>query len=146
MSSTRREVLYTIGLAAASTAIPACGGESSDTNIPSGSAAMCGADLCFKVSENPELGAVGGIVLLTQAPGKKIIVQRTSETEFVALSAICTHAGCTVGFNGMDQLNCPCHGSSFNAATGAVLNGPAVAPLTNFPTTVAGDDVTIALA
>jgi Rieske Fe-S protein len=145
MSSSRREVLYTIGLAAAATAIPACAGDSGEGNVPSGSAAMCGDNLCFNLSENEELQAVGGILIFTQAPGKKIIVQRVSETEFLALSAVCTHAGCTVNFNGSTKFNCPCHGSSFDATSGAILNGPAARPLDNFPATAAGDVVTIEL-
>ena len=144
--TTRREVLHTIGLAAATTLIPACGGGGdTGSNVPLGTASMCGADLCLKLSENAELQVVGGILMFTQAPGKQILVQRTSDTTFLSLSAVCTHAGCTVNFNGEDKLDCPCHGSSFNAATGAVLTGPAGSPLRNFPTAIAGDDVTISL-
>ncbi|MEO8699360.1 MAG: Rieske (2Fe-2S) protein [Kofleriaceae bacterium] len=146
MERSRREVLYTIGLAAAATALPACAGEGDgEGNVPAGDGALCGSDLCFNISANSELQAIGGIVMFTQATGKKIVVQRVAEAEFLALSAICTHAGCTVNFNGSTKFNCPCHGSSFDAATGAILNGPARAALRNFPTTIDGDVVTIAL-
>lgn len=138
-------MLYTIGIGAAATALCGCGGEDGDdTGVPAGVAAMCGADLCLKLSDNPELGAVGGIVFLSQAPGKKIFVQRT-DAGFLALSAVCTHAGCTVSFNGADRFNCPCHGSSF-AVDGAVVNGPAARPLDEFAVAVNGDDLTITLA
>src|SRR5205807_4886751 len=44
-------------------------------------------------------------------------------------SAACTHLGCLVHWNEMEQCwDCPCHGSHF-APDGAVLNGPAIAPL-----------------
>jgi nitrite reductase/ring-hydroxylating ferredoxin subunit len=44
-------------------------------------------------------------------------------------SATCTHAGCIVHWNSLEQCwDCPCHGSQF-APDGAVLNGPAVKPL-----------------
>ena len=49
-----------------------------------------------------------------------------------ALSAVCTHAGCQVSFQAGasgGQLVCPCHGSVFDAKTGAVIQGPAVTPL-----------------
>jgi thiosulfate dehydrogenase (quinone) large subunit len=60
--------------------------------------------------------------------GSPDIVVRESNGTFAAHSAICTHAGCTVQYSG-GQLLCPCHGSIFDARTGAVLQGPAVAPL-----------------
>ena len=46
---------------------------------------------------------------------------------FYALSATCTHLGCTIN-QGEGQFNCPCHGSQFTM-TGSVLHGPAVSPL-----------------
>lgn len=144
MTCSRRDALYTIGLAAASTALGGCTSSGDgDSGVPDGVAQMCGSDLCFKISENPELQAVGGIVFINNG---RIFIQRTSETTFTAISGVCTHAACLVTFNGNGKFNCPCHGSSFNSDTGTVLNGPATRPLPNFPTTVNGDDVTISLA
>lgn len=46
-----------------------------------------------------------------------------------AVSAHCTHLGCVLAFNNAEQSwDCPCHSSRFDI-DGAVLNGPAVAPL-----------------
>jgi len=56
------------------------------------------------------------------------VVIRQSDGTLTALSAICTHAGCEVAYQG-GVLYCPCHGSRFNATTGAVIQGPAVSPL-----------------
>ena len=61
----------------------------------------------------------------TGQPG--IIVQPKAGT-LLAYSAVCTHAGCTVGFSG-GQFACPCHGATYSAASGAVTGGPAPAPL-----------------
>ncbi len=57
---------------------------------------------------------------------------RGADGSVTALSAICTHAGCQVSYQGGatgGQLVCPCHGSVFDAKTGAVIQGPAVTPL-----------------
>jgi thiosulfate dehydrogenase [quinone] large subunit len=56
----------------------------------------------------------------------------------VAFNAICPHAGCTVAFaSSNDIIACPCHGSEFNARTGAVELGPATRGLTRIPVTAA---------
>jgi cytochrome b6-f complex iron-sulfur subunit len=146
MNCTRRVVLQTIGATTAAGCLAGCGGggDGGEGNVPAGKAAMCGADLCVTMSENPELGDVGGILFFTQAPGRKIFVMRTSGTELLALSGVCTHAGCTVDWDGSTQFNCPCHGSQFSS-TGAVLRGPAGTALRKFTTTLSGDVLTIKL-
>ena len=47
------------------------------------------------------------------------------------VSLRCTHLGCLLRFNGAERSwDCPCHGSRFDV-DGAVLEGPAVHPLTS---------------
>jgi Rieske Fe-S protein len=41
----------------------------------------------------------------------------------------CTHAGCRIGKNTGNILQCNCHGSQFDAETGRPLKGPAMKPL-----------------
>jgi len=62
----------------------------------------------------------GGVVLGSQ----KIVLTNTGGT-IRGFSAACTHQGCTVGGVSGGTINCPCHGSRFDAASGAVVNGPA---------------------
>jgi Rieske Fe-S protein len=59
----------------------------------------------------------------------KIAVCRDSDGTLHARSAVCTHLGCHLHWNSTVQCwDCPCHGSQF-APNGAVLSGPAIAPL-----------------
>jgi len=59
----------------------------------------------------------------------KIAVSRAADGTLHTCSAVCTHLGCHVHWNSTEQCwDCPCHGSQF-APDGAVLNGPAIAPL-----------------
>lgn len=59
----------------------------------------------------------------------KVAAYRGKDGAIVKRSAVCTHLGCIVHWNGFEQCwDCPCHGSQF-APDGAVLNGPAVKPL-----------------
>jgi thiosulfate dehydrogenase (quinone) large subunit len=60
--------------------------------------------------------------------GSPDIVVRQADGSLTAFSAICTHAGCEVAYQG-NGFYCPCHGSEFDARTGAVLRGPAATPL-----------------
>jgi Rieske Fe-S protein len=67
----------------------------------------------------------GGVVLAAQ----KIVVTRTADGAVHAFSAVCTHQGCTVDTVTRGTIGCPCHGSQFDAGTGAVVAGPATRPL-----------------
>lgn len=59
---------------------------------------------------------------------------------FRAISAVCTHLGCTVGPDAgrPNGFRCPCHGSVFDK-DGKVIGGPAPRPLDCFPVTLARD-------
>lgn len=62
-----------------------------------------------------------------------------------ALSARCTHLGCTVHWVAAEnRFKCPCHGSQF-AADGSVLHGPAERPLERLPVSKRGADVYVEL-
>lgn len=60
---------------------------------------------------------------------KKIAACRDRQGTLHLHSASCTHLGCVVHWNSLEQCwDCPCHGSQF-APDGSCLNGPAVSPL-----------------
>jgi glycine/D-amino acid oxidase-like deaminating enzyme/nitrite reductase/ring-hydroxylating ferredoxin subunit len=96
----------------------------------------------FKAAVNlPDLAEGEGAV--TQHDGTQVAVARDHQGQVHAVSAICTHLGCVVGFNDGDQTwDCPCHGSRF-ALDGSVLDGPAtepLAPVAHLGESVAGRD------
>ncbi len=74
---------------------------------------------------------VGGAATFTDpTSGGAAFVVQPRAGQFKAFSAICTHQGCTVGYSRSgNQFSCPCHGATFDAATGSVLRGPAQDPL-----------------
>ncbi|HEY2639655.1 MAG TPA: Rieske 2Fe-2S domain-containing protein [Streptosporangiaceae bacterium] len=80
---------------------------------------------------------VGGAASFTDPrTGDPSIVIQATAGKFVAFDAVCPHAGCTVGYDqSAAVIVCPCHGSQFNAATGAVETGPAATGLN--PITIA---------
>jgi glycine/D-amino acid oxidase-like deaminating enzyme/nitrite reductase/ring-hydroxylating ferredoxin subunit len=70
----------------------------------------------------------GGGAVMNLGRGK-IAVWKGNDGKPHAVSASCTHEGCTVTWNNADRTwDCPCHGSIFSAA-GSVIHGPAVQPL-----------------
>jgi thiosulfate dehydrogenase (quinone) large subunit len=75
---------------------------------------------------------VGGSAQFTDPKtGQPGLVLQMSKGQFVAYDAVCPHAGCTVGYSPAAKLIvCPCHGSEFDPATGAVVSPPAPHGLT----------------
>jgi cytochrome b6-f complex iron-sulfur subunit len=74
---------------------------------------------------------IGSVTFLAE---KRLFLFR-GEEGFRAMSAVCTHLGCTVrdfvkadNEFAQDHSHCPCHGSVF-ARDGEVLRGPAPQPL-----------------
>jgi len=140
---TRRVVLasgLTVAGAAGIAVLAGCGAGSGGAGgaaaAPAGPASSVTAGVVLaSVSDIP----VGGSISAT-LDGKPILISRPSTGEIVAFTAICTHMGCTVMPAGK-EFHCPCHGSVYNAATGAVLQGPAPAPLAKIPTDVADGEV-----
>jgi cytochrome b6-f complex iron-sulfur subunit len=116
-----------------------------------GAAGIVGAYL-----KAPERGAHGGERLVRVGPldGLRIgearlirngvtpfFVVRLDASRVVALSAVCTHVRCIVGFDPERRaLVCPCHDGRFDLA-GNVLSGPPPRPLTSYPVSVRAGDI-----
>jgi len=69
---------------------------------------------------------VGGGTIYTS---EKIVVTQPVKGVFKAFSAVCTHVGCICNRVANGTIDCPCHGSEFKITDGAVVTGPAPAPL-----------------
>jgi glycine/D-amino acid oxidase-like deaminating enzyme/nitrite reductase/ring-hydroxylating ferredoxin subunit len=70
-----------------------------------------------------------GEAAILKVEGKNVAGFRDESGALHAVSAVCTHLGCLVGWNETDRTwDCPCHGSRF-ALDGEVIHGPAVSPL-----------------
>ena len=110
------------GGVAGSQAAPAGSSAAPPTQAGSGSSAAAGPAALASTSDVP----VGGGKILAD---KKIVLTQPKSGEFHGFSAVCTHAGCTVGSVSDGTINCPCHGSRFSVTNGAVVNGPATSPL-----------------
>lgn len=63
--------------------------------------------------------------------GQPAYVLHPKAADFLAFSAVCPHAGCTVQYSVGNVFICPCHGSQFNADTGEVIQGPAITGLSS---------------
>lgn len=91
---------------------------------------------------NSELTAVGS----SKISGSVIVVRTAAGNvvgSFVALSLICTHQGCTVGFDSVTTgFKCPCHGSEYNI-NGVVTQGPAPQALTKYNISITNNVLTV---
>jgi Rieske Fe-S protein len=127
-----RRTLLVAGGAGTALALAACAPSGGGSGGGTGSGA---ATEVAKLSDIPVGGAIA--VMLN---GSQVIVSQPTAGEVVAFSAICTHQGCIV-VPEKKGLNCPCHQSLFDTATGAVLQGPATDPLAEVTVTLDGDKV-----
>ena len=89
------------------------------------------------VGAEPELAGVGGAVKKTFGThngGRPVLVIRTTDEAFLVLSTVCTHLACEVNLPGVrnPEILCECHESVFSKSSGAVLRGPASAPLARY--------------
>ncbi|WOD41464.1 ubiquinol-cytochrome c reductase iron-sulfur subunit [Nodosilinea sp. E11] len=117
--------------------------------------AACQSDSSPPAATEGELVAVGtvadldaaGVLASQNIQGNNLAVIRdpSAPESVIAVSAVCTHSGCTVPWdNAQGLFACPCHGGRFNP-DGSVVSGPPQRPLTRFEATIDGEQVLVRL-
>jgi nitrite reductase/ring-hydroxylating ferredoxin subunit len=83
---------------------------------------------------------------LVRVDDRRLVLART-EQGYAAFDDRCTHRGGSLADGAMicGTVQCPWHGSQFDARTGAVKAGPAGDPIRTYRADVRGDDVVIVL-
>lgn len=73
--------------------------------------------------------------------GRPALLILTANGKYHALSAVCTHLGCTVQYRpDMHEVWCPCHNGVYSI-DGANISGPPPKPLQEFSVVVKGKDI-----
>lgn len=72
--------------------------------------------------------ADGAVVGLETPSGRRVLVRRAGEEQFVAMSTTCPHLGCQVHWEEQNnRFFCPCHNGVFDVEGNAVAGPPAEA-------------------
>lgn len=104
------------------------GGGSASQQASSGSGSAKVPSGAVKLGPGSRLPSGQAATYTDPSDGSPDILIRDSEGNLKAFSAVCTHAGCTVGYEA-GTIICPCHGGEYSAETGEVIAGPPPAPL-----------------
>ena len=144
----RRQALSTgaqLGLGvAAVAAISACGGDSKKNGNPGSTVPTASGLATLDFATYPNLQTTGGSYRLN-INGNPVSVTRMSDTSVVAVVAVCTHQGATLGDVSGGSMSCPRHGATFSA-DGTATGGPTGGNLTQCPATLGTTGVTIKVA
>lgn len=143
---TRRALITTAGTitvaSASALVLAACspgGGGEDGGSAPQNSGPKFAAGTTVAALADVPVGGTKAAVV----DGKPVLLAQPTSGNVVCYSAVCPHQGCTVAAAGK-QFDCPCHGSSFVAATGAVISGPAVTGLSTITVKVTGANIVTA--
>jgi cytochrome b6-f complex iron-sulfur subunit len=112
---------------------------SNNNNVPTTPKTI---DFTINISVAPynALNTLGGFYVDTT---NSIIIARTLNNEYIAVSSVCTHASVTIEYQGANnRFFCSGHGSTFTNA-GAVSNGPAAQALKQYKTTLSGNSLRV---
>ncbi|MBC6450071.1 Rieske (2Fe-2S) protein [Actinokineospora sp. HBU206404] len=132
-----------VALVAPGALVAAC----SDTTAPTPSGGTTttggGATPSGPLAALADIPGDSGLVLESTPKGPLVLVRPTADT-VKAFTAACPHQGTVVSAPAGGTITCPNHGSTFDAATGALKRGPATTGLKEVPVKVEGDKVVFA--
>jgi cytochrome b6-f complex iron-sulfur subunit len=87
--------------------------------------------------------ALGSVLMFKFGTAPAMLIHH-EDGRWIALSAVCTHLGCTVQYEPQaDRIHCGCHGGVYNPYTGANVSGPPPKPLTLFKVAVGDTGVEV---
>jgi Rieske Fe-S protein len=140
----RRDAMRAAGIVAvAGVGLTACGTDAEkaagDAGAAVSSAASSAAGAAQDLAKKADIPVGGGKVF----DSAKVVVTQPTDGEYKAFSAVCTHQGCTVSGVEGGTINCACHGSKFDIATGEVKTGPATRALPAKTVTVGADGISV---
>lgn len=85
-----------------------------------------------------------GSAMIFKFGAKPSLLIHHADGNWTALSAVCTHLGCTVQFQPeQHRIYCACHGGVYDAQTGANVAGPPPKPLARYQVKLTGDDIVV---
>jgi Rieske Fe-S protein len=135
---TRRAVFAGVGAVGAVTALAACGSDGPAATDPS--EAPTSAAPSGPIAKTADIPLGGGRVF----PEAGVVITQPTANVFVGFSSICTHQSCVLSGVADGKINCACHFSAFDLASGEVVNPPATRKLPGRDLRVDGDDISLA--
>jgi len=95
-----------------------------------------------KIADHPELEKTGGFVLVKDTAEGDLLIVKSTEEQYAAMSNVCPHKHCRVEVKSPTLIQCPCHGSRYKP-DGTYISGPAKKSLKQFHVAIEGGVITV---
>ena len=83
-------------------------------------------------------------VLMFKFGSKPTMLIHHPDGTWIALTAVCTHLGCTVQYQPeQNVIHCACHGGTYDPNTGANISGPPPKPLMRYKVNITDAGVVV---